>query len=150
VARLARFALKLHTLGIADGIGTADTAVILDLLDGRQDLADAVAEGRISATGSSEAIDMILHAIEIILDSATRIPALRALSAEFRASRSVSGNGRLNPSSILSHETEEELLARLGLLPGPRGALASDHVIGELSLAAASRWCWLKMPELGA
>ena len=105
-------------LGIADGMGTADTAVVMDLLDGRQELADAVAEGRISATGSSEAIDMILHAIEILLDAATRVPALRALSAEFRASRPVSGNGRPNPPSVLSDETEEELLARLGLLPG--------------------------------
>lgn len=105
-------------LGMADGIGAADTAVVLDLLDGRQELADAVAEGRISATGSSEAIDMILHAIEILLDAGTRVPALRALSAEFRASRPVTGNGPPNPSSVRPGESEEELLARLGLLPG--------------------------------
>jgi hypothetical protein len=104
-------------LAVADGIGTADTAIVLDLLDGRQELADAVAEGRISAAGSPEAIDMILHAIEILLDAATRVPALRSVSAEFRASRPVKTSSRPSPSPIPAGETEQELLARLDLLP---------------------------------
>jgi hypothetical protein len=104
-------------LGDADGIGAADSAIVLDLLDGRQELADAVAWGRISATGSPEAINMILHAIEILLDASTRVPQLRALSAEFRAGRPADLNSRPNPPSALAGETEEELLARLDLLP---------------------------------
>lgn len=105
-------------LADADGIGAADSAIVLDLLDGRQELADAIARGRISATGSPEAIDMILHAIEILLDASTRVPDLRALSAEFRVSSPADLNSGSNPPSTLVGETEEELLARLDLLPG--------------------------------
>jgi hypothetical protein len=99
-----------------DGAGRTDTETVLELLDGRLDVTDAVIAGRIAVAGSSEGVDSILHAIEIILDVSGRSAAVRSVAAAFRqrAPDRDPGPARWRPSP---GDAETGLLRRLDLLP---------------------------------
>jgi hypothetical protein len=62
--------------------GGRDRAIVLAVLDGRLEVADAVREGSIFARGDVESVGRIFHAIEIILDISTRSPELRAIARQ--------------------------------------------------------------------
>jgi hypothetical protein len=66
-----------------DGVGRTTTPVVLALLAGRLEVAQAVERGLLDAVGSPEAVVRIFHAVELLLDGAARVPALRRLADEF-------------------------------------------------------------------
>lgn len=104
-----------------DGDGRTDRATVLDILDAYLEVTDALTSGRIATRGDATAVAAMLHAIEILLDVATRAPALQALADDFRRdAASLVGVGRrhVTPSDVdRSQPDEVVLLARLDLLP---------------------------------
>ncbi len=109
-----------------DGSGTTDRATVRDLLAGRLEASHAVLDGLVDLHGSADACCAVLQAIEILLDAATRLPALQLLAAELvgepgpapgpPGATTVSRPGTAwypgaRPGS------EDALLAELGLLP---------------------------------
>lgn len=105
------------------GQGATDSATVLDLLNGDLEVVDAVLSGRLRVVAETVDIGRIFSAIEIILDSAPRTPALQELAARFqkerfqhvRQSRTASGLVEWYPFG--SSQEEIDLLARLDLLP---------------------------------
>jgi hypothetical protein len=96
-----------------DGVGASSRGAVLAILDGRLDASEAVRHGLIEARGSVAAIGRIFHAIEIILDVATRSPALRALAHQFR----LEDPDALRPRVPVPDDRDQlDLLRRLGLL----------------------------------
>jgi hypothetical protein len=111
-----------------DGAGSTDRQTTLDLLDGYCEVSDAILAGRLRATGEVENLIRMFQAIEILLDGATRIPALQEIARDYQVdpcrSRSalrapapaLGARGVVvDPDSFPAHE--RALLARLGLLP---------------------------------
>jgi hypothetical protein len=97
------------------GEGSATRAEVCAILDARSDASQAVLSGRVAVTGPTAAVATMLHAIEILLDAATRIPALRYLADDFVAEGpratafpKYEGDGGV---------TEHEILGALDLLP---------------------------------
>jgi hypothetical protein len=102
-----------HGTDAVDGEGGTSRGVVLEILDGRLEVSDAIRDGSIFARGDIESVSRIFHAIEIILDVSARSPDLRAIAARFRAE--AAGTDRPRPGSA-SPLDETELLSRLGLL----------------------------------
>jgi len=105
-----------------DGEGSTDSGAVLSLLDGYQEVAEAILNGRLSVTGKAEHVVKMFTAIEILLDASPRTPALQSLAARFRRERkgksvSTESQGPRRPSG--SEAAEQALLRRLGLLPNP-------------------------------
>jgi hypothetical protein len=103
-----------------DGEGRTTHRVVLELLDGHRDLTDAVLAGDVEARGSDAAVTAMFAAIEILVDSATRIPELRRLAedyvsrhAGFAARTSAAGARWSWPVHV--DPPEDDLLAALGL-----------------------------------
>ena len=67
------------------GEGSATRAEVCAILDARSDASHAVLSGRVAVRGPTAAVAAMLHAIEILLDAAARIPALRYLADDFVA-----------------------------------------------------------------
>jgi hypothetical protein len=100
------------------GSGATTSATVLDLLDGRLDAIEAVSEGHVAVKGPVDDLTAMLLAIELLLDVATRVPAMRSLAAAFRASRTAQPHvlGGV-PASVVAEE-ELRMLRRLGLADG--------------------------------
>ena len=96
-----------------DGEGHATSAVVLAILDHRLELTDAVERGLIRARGSPDAVLRMFHAVELILDASSRVPALRKLSDEFRRDRARAGSLPASPRP--PGPDEVALLQRLGV-----------------------------------
>jgi hypothetical protein len=64
--------------------GGTDSLTVLALLHGEIELRDAVLAGYLDAQGRVEQVTAIMVAIEILIDAATRVPALSALARSFR------------------------------------------------------------------
>jgi hypothetical protein len=110
--------------GSADGVGSTDRQTVFDLEDGYIEVTDAILDGRLEVSGDTESVERMFVAIEILLDGAARIPALQALSGDFRDDPCRPPRGRPVPKSRRGpwqptgrDEPEIELLERLGLLP---------------------------------
>ncbi|MBM7808035.1 hypothetical protein JOD57_003872 [Geodermatophilus bullaregiensis] len=98
------------------GSGSTTSATVLALLDGRLDPTEALRDGHVAVQGGIEDLTAMLHAIEILLDVATRVPAMRSLAGAFRASRA----SRLpvpgaTPPPVAAADEELRMLRRLGL-----------------------------------
>lgn len=64
---------------------TAGGAVILDLIDGRTSLLEAVLEGRLNVHGDPDAVLALARGLTAFVEGAVRSPALRDLLEEYRA-----------------------------------------------------------------
>jgi hypothetical protein len=98
-----------------DGEGSSTRAEICAILDARSDPSQAVISGRVSVLGPTAAVAAMLHAIEILLDGAARLPRLRQLAGDFVA---------VGPRPTTAPPAEEhaalaemEVLRSLDLLP---------------------------------
>ena len=104
-----------------DGVGSTDSATVIDLLDGCLEATEAIKLGRIEVCGTINEVDRMFAAIEILLDVSTRAPRMQDLSQRFRSefSRRTQPPAPLNPSwyPFLSPQQEHAILARLDLLP---------------------------------
>lgn len=106
-----------------DGNGAATRAAVLALLDARLDATDALRLGYVTATGGHEAVTRILGAIELLLDAATRNPALRAVARSYRQAGAAPPPPRApDPDAgARAAAAEHVVLHRLGLLDGAGG-----------------------------
>ena len=108
-----------------DGTGQTDRATVLDLLAGYLEASAAILDGRISIEGSPDAVAAMMLIIEIVLDAAPRNPVLQQLADQFAHDSSAREKGRpesepRRPTSwypAARSRNEDDLLARLGLLP---------------------------------
>lgn len=110
--------------GAVAGEGATDRGTVLDLLDGRVEVADAILDGRLEVTGEADHVARIFVAIEILLDGSARIPPLQQLARDFRADPgrgprpSPVGRSRGRAWQPTGDDPAElALLERLGLLP---------------------------------
>jgi hypothetical protein len=108
--------------GLHAGLGITDSATVLDLLDGYLEVADSILDGRLRVFGKPEDVLRMFLAIEILLDSSSRAPALQALALRFQTERRgrrpspmPATHGSWYPFACQAHE--HELLSRLDLLP---------------------------------
>lgn len=115
-----------------DGTGSTTHPVVLDLLAGRREVADAVLDGDIEIRGHTDAVAALFTVVDILLEAAARLPALRELADQYVAAhRNVSsppGFSEPSPPSTtrrhgwppdLHDAAEEALLHRWGLRHGP-------------------------------
>jgi len=107
------------TGGPVDGVGITDRATVRGLLAGRLEASRVILDGQIDLHGSPDACSAVLHAIEILLDAASREPALQRLADELMAedgitAPSYAGGTAWYPSARPA--SEEALLGELGLL----------------------------------
>lgn len=120
--------LRVRSAGPRDrvhGAGGTDRATTLDLLDGYTDPASALLAGRLEACGEIDALARIFQAVEVLLDGASRIPALQAMERDYRRDPCRPAAATLLPrrASFLAlapdapDADEGALLARLDLLP---------------------------------
>jgi hypothetical protein len=108
-----------------DGSGWTDRETVLDLLAGRIEASRAILEGRIHVAGTPDAVVAVLLAIEILIDGATRIPALQELAGRL-VEAATPGAGVQAATTDRAAATvwyprarpdsEEVLLTRLGLV----------------------------------
>jgi hypothetical protein len=109
----------------ADGEGRTTHTLVLALLDGDREATDAILDGDIEIRGSSETVAAMLAAIDILIDGATRVSALRELAQAYRrqhgprhhrTTRSWQRQHTWPP--VLVDPAEEEMLRSLGLDSG--------------------------------
>ena len=105
-----------------DGQGHTRHHVVLALLAGSLEVTDAILDGDIEARGSLDSVAAMFAAIDILIDCATRIPALRELaeqySSEHSALREPRSAGRRRTQfwpPVVVDSLEEDLLHELGL-----------------------------------
>jgi hypothetical protein len=99
-----------------DGTGRTDRATVLDLLAGHLEASAAILDGRIAIEGSPDAVAAMMLIIEIMLDAAPRNPVLQQLADEF-VSDSAAQAQLISWYPAARSRSEDDLLARLGLLP---------------------------------
>ncbi len=103
-----------------DGIGRCDRQTVLDLLNGYMEVTDAILGGYLEVTGNVDAVTRMGQAIEVLLDAATRVPALHQLADDYRSDPCLAP-GRPGPRAPALLPTlepaEHALFARLDLLP---------------------------------
>jgi hypothetical protein len=68
---------------VVDGVGRTDRATTLDVLGGYCEVTEAVLSGHLELSGTVDAVARMGQAIELLLDVATRAPALQALARDF-------------------------------------------------------------------
>lgn len=109
-----------------DGAGRTTRQATLDMMDGYLEVTSAVLDGQLDLTGSTDAIVRMGVVLEILIDAATRAPALQQLAREFRddprypspvkrPAGPVERNTRFYPDP--ASDRERRLLALLDLLP---------------------------------
>ena len=118
--------------------GRTDSTTVTDLLASYAEVSDAIADGRIDIVGQAEDVIAIASIIEVLVDAATRIPAMQTLSESFLASR----GGSTEDGAIRFRERrrkkaderarERELLEREGLVMSRGGR--SRSIEGETRL----------------
>lgn len=99
------------------GSGSTTRAAVLALLDGHLDMTDATAGGYITAVGNLDTLVRIHAAVEVLVDAASRMHALRALASAYRAAGPPVRLPPL-PDPAGAQHREQMVLERLGLL-GP-------------------------------
>jgi hypothetical protein len=110
--------------GNTDGSGVTDRETVLDLLDGRIEVTEALLDGRIEVVGPDEAVTRMLAAIEILLAGSAHIPSLQQLASDFRADPRRAGarvaTGVVTRRTLITPgaltDSERALLQRLDLL----------------------------------
>lgn len=104
-----------------DGEGATDSATMLRLLRGDVEVSEAILDGSLAVYGSTEQINRMFLAIEILLDAAPRCPALQKLSDRFFAGaarpQTEPARPRANWYPFAVNAGEFVLLTRYGLLP---------------------------------
>ncbi len=110
--------------GKVDGEGATDRQTVLDLLDGWIEVNDAILDGRLDVQASPEDVHRMFVAIEIVIDTSARAPALQELARDFRADPCRDARGRPRPATRRTpwfpprtEPVESQMLARLDLLP---------------------------------
>ena len=98
-----------------DGDGFATRAEVCAILKAQSEASEAVLSGRVTVRGPTSAVAAMLHAIEILLDGAARIPLLRQLADEFIAGTPVAATSPARDDQ--GGPTEREMLGALDLLP---------------------------------
>jgi hypothetical protein len=99
--------------------------VVVAILDAGLEVTDALVDGDIDLRGSTEAVSLMIMAIDILVDAATRVPALRSLADRYRAEHepAVAAGSRFDrglrprtrwPPSFVDAD-EDEMLRQLGL-----------------------------------
>jgi hypothetical protein len=73
----------IRPLAVVDGAGHTRRSVVLALLAGELDVTDAVVDGEILVRGAAESVVAMFTAVEILIDSATRVQRLRALCDQY-------------------------------------------------------------------
>ncbi len=68
-----------------DGDGFTTREEVCAILKAKSEAGEAVLSGRVAVRGPTSSVGAMLHAIEILLDGAARIPLLRQLAEEFIA-----------------------------------------------------------------
>ena len=107
----------------ADGEGYAESATVSDILRGRLEATAAVLDGRVQIKGGPGPVSAILQVIEILLDTASRAPALQQLAQEFLATRAVGDSWQppkptvWRPGELAADE--QQTLIRLDLIADP-------------------------------
>jgi hypothetical protein len=105
----------------ADGSGLTDRQTVLDILDARLEVVEAIMLGRLHITGEVEEINRIILAIEILLDASARNPALQELAEQLHAEsvprRPWPAPARKSWYPFQAGPSEQEMLRRLSLLP---------------------------------
>ena len=106
-----------------DGEGLISHHVVLDLLAGAREVTDAILDGDIEVQGPDAAVAAMLAAVDILIDVATRVPALRELAEDYVAAHAA----HRRPPGMRARRTawpphfvdprEDQLLAGLGLRP---------------------------------
>lgn len=106
-----------------DGAGSTDRATVLDLMDGRVEVGDAISAGRLDVVADVDAVAAMFAAIEILIDASSRSPELQALAREFRErpGPEPTGGRTAPPRPAEVAAREHALLARLDLLPDAEG-----------------------------
>lgn len=117
-----------------DGVGAMQRRTVAALLRGQLEVTDAILQGRIGVRGRVEDNARILTAIEIMLDAATRLPALRGLSRRFLAdtsqqddAASLAGPTRYRFRRDAPASAELSLLRKLDLLPEPSSRQGAER-----------------------
>ena len=107
-----------------DGDGTTDRETVLDLLDGRIEVSEAILDGRLDVVGELDVVTRMFEIIEILLAGSAHIPALQDLARDFRSDPCRPRRSAAKPGSEASRwyppepdPVEMELLARLDALP---------------------------------
>lgn len=120
----ARLVVSPQAGGGSEHSGWTSRATCLALLDGRLELTDAILDGQIEVHAPADRAVRLIAIVEILIDAATRVPALRALADEFRDSCRVDVrapfllHARSTPFGPCElPESQISLLARLDLLP---------------------------------
>ena len=67
-----------------DGIGRTSRQTTLDLIDGYVEVTAAVLDGKLELTGTADAVVRMATVLELLIDGATRAPALPQLARDFR------------------------------------------------------------------
>lgn len=67
-----------------DGEGSTSRQTVLDLLDARIEVFQAVLGGHLQLRGNGDSVVRICLAIEILLDASARVPGIRRLAEAFR------------------------------------------------------------------
>lgn len=105
---------------VPDGTGATDRQTTLELLAGRREVTEAILEGLIDVRGETEDVLSMFLAIEIILDTAARAPALQALARDYENDPCRTVTSRVSRTVVFGpteHPAEEiALLQRLDLL----------------------------------
>jgi hypothetical protein len=106
-----------------DGEGHTAHQVVLDLLAGTREVTDAILDGDIEVQGDDASVAALLAAVDILIDVATRVPALRELAEDYvaahaahRAPPGTRARRTAWPPRIVD-PLEDQLLAELGLRP---------------------------------
>jgi len=111
-----------------DGEGITDRQTVLDMLDARLEVTDAILDGRLHVRGTTDAVVRMFTAIEILLDASPRAPALQRLASHFRATTPRPPGGEPLAAAPTRRTAwfpaeraagEDAVLARHGLLPEP-------------------------------
>ena len=117
-----------------DGVGATSHQVVVDLMNGRREVTDAIIDGDIEVRGSADAVLALFAAVDILIDAAARIPSLRELAARYlaehdRPAGSAVERGSTDPGPVplrprtawppnLIDAAEDALLAEHGLHNG--------------------------------
>jgi hypothetical protein len=107
------------------GSGVTDRQTVLALLNGDLEVTEAIARGTLEIIGALDDVIRMGTAIEVLIDGAVRVPALRALAKAYRNDPGrapfAPGLAPLGKEAERRRERERDILSRLGLLSDGNG-----------------------------
>lgn len=109
------------------GTGRTRRQTVVDLLQGRIEVSEAIISGHLDVNGKVDDIARMFHALQVLVDSSTRVPRLQELARDYLADPCAkrvrvgaaphAGRGR-GPLAIKPLSAgEADMLRRLDLLP---------------------------------